>query len=101
MTLTAHAHVMYTCTGVYILAYSLVTKAKVHNFEVIGYIIYGLGVLMMFLDPYARKVGAESQSYLGDLIPFLGSGLGAIQGYLNHKAVKLHPLVQMHHFFVF
>ena len=55
----------------------------------------------MFMDPHARKTGAESQSYMGDLIPFLGAGLGAVQGYINHKATHLHPLVQMHHFFIF
>lgn len=56
---------------------------------------------MMFADPHAMKIGAESQSYMGDLIPFLGAGLGALQGYINHKATHLHPLIQMFHFFLF
>jgi len=55
----------------------------------------------MFADPHAKKVGAEAPSYLGDLIPFIGAGFGALQGYINHKATHLHPLIQMHHFFIF
>lgn len=49
----------------------------------------------MFTDPYASKTGGEGQSYLGDLIPFLGAGLGAVQGYMNHKSTHSHPLAQM------
>jgi drug/metabolite transporter (DMT)-like permease len=55
----------------------------------------------MFIDPFAVKVGADEQSYLGDLIPFLGAGLGAVQGYLNHHATHLHPLIRMTQFFIF
>ena len=55
----------------------------------------------MFSDPYAKKVGVDDQSYLGALISFLGAGFGAIQGYMNHKATHLHPIVRMHQFFIF
>ena len=88
---------MYSSTGVYILLLSLVTCKPVHKLEIFGYIFYGIGVILMITDPFATKFG-KRPSYLGDLIPFLGAGLGALFGLMNQQNLKMfHPFVLMTH----
>lgn len=101
LTLTSHAEVMYTCTGVYILAYSLVTCMKVHKYEIYGYIIFFVGAFLMFTDKHAAKASGEEASLIGALISFLGAGFGAVLGYLNSKSKTLHPIVTMTQFLSF
>lgn len=101
LTLTSHADIMYSSTGVYVLILSLVTCKVVHKLEILGYMFFGVGVIIMITDPYATKLG-EEHSYMGDLIPFLGAGLGAIFGLLNQHNLKwIHPFVLATHWFCF
>lgn len=96
MTVTSHAMVMYSSTGVYMLFFAIITGALVHRFELYGYGLYFLGVFLMFTDPYAVKVGGVGNQYVGDLITFIGAGFGAIQGIFNSRNTKLlHPVVIM------
>lgn len=74
MTITSHADIMYSSSGVYILLVSLITCKPVHFLEIFGYAMYGFGVYFMFTDPLASKTGMDGQSYLGDLYAFLGAG---------------------------
>lgn len=102
MTITSHAMVMYSSTGVYMLAFTVLTGALVHKFELYGYALFFLGVFLMFTDPYAIKEGGVGNQYVGDLITFLGAGSGAILGFYNSRNSKLiHPIVIMNHCFVF
>jgi hypothetical protein len=102
MTITSHAMVMYSSSGVYMLAWALITGAKIHRFEFYGYGLFFLGVFLMLTDPYAVKSGGTGNQYVGDLITFLGAGFGAISGYYNSKNSKIiHPVVIMNHCFVF
>jgi hypothetical protein len=96
MTISSHAMVMYSSTGVFMFAFAVVTRVAVHKYEVVGYSMFALGVILMFTDPYAIKVDGIGSQYLGDLIAFLGAGSGAIVGILNSTNTKLmHPLVLM------
>lgn len=102
MTITSHAMVMYSSTGVYLLAYALITGAIIHKFEYCGYALFFLGVFLLFTDPFAVKKDGVGNQYLGDLITFLGSGAGAIMGFYNSRNSKLiHPVVFMNHLLVF
>jgi len=74
MTVTSHALIMYSSSGVYILMITLITCQTVHILEIFGYAMYLVGVYFMFTDESATKVGMGGQSYLGDLYAFLGAG---------------------------
>lgn len=65
---------MYSSSGVYILFISLITCQPVHILELFGYFMYFVGVYFMFTDPHATKTGMDGQSYLGDLLAFIGAG---------------------------
>ena len=73
LTITSHADIMYWSSGVYIFAATALTWGTIHNLEIFWYILYLIGVCFMFNDPHASKIGMDSQSYLGDLIAFLGA----------------------------
>ena len=52
----------------------------------------------MLTDPFAVKIGAEGNQYMGDLIAFVGASAGAMLGYYNSKTSKaIHPLVFLTH----
>lgn len=73
-----------------------------HKFEIIGYVVFGFGVYLMFTDPFAVKSGGGGDRLWGNLIPFIGAGMGAILGYINSsKYYQLHPLVRMAQYFLF
>ena len=56
----------------------------------------------MFNDPHASKIGMDSQSYLGDLIAFLGASGWAIYAYLaKRNKIKIHPFVTATYMFFF
>lgn len=56
----------------------------------------------MFLDPYAVKTGDEGDPFWGRIIPFLGAGCGALQGFLiSGKGPQLHPLTKLAQYFSF
>lgn len=102
MTVTSHAMVMYSSTGVYMLVFSIIMGSLVHKFELYGYALFFLGVFLLFTDPYAVKIGGSGNQYIGDLITFLGAGAGAILGFYNSRNSKLiHPVVIMNHCLVF
>jgi len=101
MTVTSHAMVMYSSTGVYMMAFILITGGIIHKFEYYGYALFFIGVFLMLTDPYAVKIGGTGNQYLGDLIGFLGAGAGAMLGLYNSRNSKLlHPIVVMTHIFV-
>jgi len=101
VTVTSHAMVMYCSTGVYFLFYALFTGKYVHMYELFGYALFFLGVFLMLTDPYAVKEEGSGNQYIGDLIPFLGAGAGAINGYLNSKnSTMVNPLVLMFQVFL-
>lgn len=82
--------------------FSLITCAKIHQLEVIGYLVFGLGVFLMFSDPYAVKTGEGGNAFWGRLIPFLGAGAGALLGYLNsNKDGQIHPVIRLAHYFFY
>lgn len=102
MTITSHAMVMYSSTGVYLLAFAVISGSIIHKFEIYGYALFFLGVFLMLTDPYAIKEGGVGNQYVGDLITFLCSGAGAIMGFYNSRNSKIiHPIVIMNHLFVF
>ena len=102
LTVTSHADIMYWSSGVYIFVFTMLTWNTVHRLEILGYILYFIGVWFMFSDPNASKVGMEGQSYLGDLVAFLGAGGWAMYVYLAKRSgLELHPYVTWTYMFVF
>ena len=101
LTITSHALVMNSSTGLYIIAVSIITKAEIDRFEYIGHGLFIFGVILMLLDPFAIKVGATDTWILGALIPLIGAGFGSILSFMNHKANSLHPIVTMTQFYFF
>lgn len=98
MTITSHAMVMYSSTGIYMFAFGLLVGNSMHKLEYLGVAMYLLGVFLMLTDPYAVKVGGEGNQYMGDLIAFVGASAGAMLGYYNSKTSKvIHPLVFLTH----
>jgi len=101
MTLGSHADVLYSSTGVYILIISICTFQYVHKFEIFGYSVFIIGVLIMLTDPLATKIGGGNK-LLGDLISIATALCGAIYGLMSsHLKRMFHPLVFMTHFFIF
>ena len=101
-SITSHADILYSSTGIYVLLFSLVTCKFVHKLEIAGYGFFICGVALMLTDPFATKVGEGDQAYIGDTIAFLGAGLGAVFGLLNQQNLKLyHPFVLTTHCFCF
>lgn len=102
MTITSHAMVMYSSSGVYMLLWSIITGVTIHKFEYLGYGLFFLGIFLMLTDPFAVKPGVEGNQYLGDLIAFGGAAFGAVQGFYNSRNSKIiHPVVIMNHCFFF
>jgi drug/metabolite transporter (DMT)-like permease len=102
LTITSHADIMYSSGGVYLLIIAIVTCKVVHRLEYMGYLLYALGVYMMFSDPSATKAGMDGQSYVGDLYAFLGAGCCAAFNILNEgKMESLHPMVTLTQNFLF
>lgn len=96
LTITSHADVMYSSSGVYLLLFAVVTCKVVHKLEYLGYALYAFGVYMMFTDPSATKTGMDGQSYWGDLYAFLGAGCCAAFNIMNEgKMEDLHPMVTL------
>mmetsp|Transcript_5961 Transcript_5961/g.5120 ORF Transcript_5961/g.5120 Transcript_5961/m.5120 type:complete len:118 (+) Transcript_5961:409-762(+) len=77
MTLTAHADVLFSSSGVYILFFAIITCQYVHKYEIFGYLIFAIGVLIMLTDPFAMKEGENNDKFLGDLISFSTAFFGA------------------------
>ncbi|CAI2367963.1 unnamed protein product [Moneuplotes crassus] len=84
-TLTAHADVLYCSSGVFILLISILTCRYVNKFEVIGYIVYGVGVAIMLSDPLATKAEGTTNKLLGNLFAFSGAFGGALYGIISTK----------------
>ncbi|CAI2368503.1 unnamed protein product [Moneuplotes crassus] len=100
-TLTAHADVLYCSTGVFILLIAILTCQYVHQYEVIGYIIYGVGAVIMLSDPLASKIGEEMNKPLGNLIAIIGALGGALYGITSTKIKRDNPQqVALLHIFV-
>ena len=94
MTVTSHALVLFSATGVYMLAFSVITWAAVHKFEYLGYVFFAIGVLLMLTDPFAVKADGSGNQYLGDIIAFLSAASGAILGVYNSNNAKIiHPII--------
>ena len=101
LTLTSHADIMYWSGGVFIFFASIVTWKSVHKLEIWGYLLYFIGVYFMFTDSFAMKTGMDRQSYLGDLVAFIGAGASAIFTYYNKKhKLDLHPMVSLTQMFI-
>lgn len=102
MTVTAHAHVLFSSTGVYILLISLITFRPVHKFEILGYMIFAIGIFITITDPVARKAEGGTHPIMGDLIAFIGAGFGAVVGLLSHTNCQIfHPLALLMQMFFF
>ena len=98
MTITSHAMVMYSSTGIYMFAFGLIIGNSMHKLEYLGVTMYLVGVFLMLTDPFAVKIGAEGNQYVGDLIAFIGASAGAMLGYYNSKTSKaIHPLIFLTH----
>lgn len=94
MTVTSRAMVLFSATGVYMFAFSVLTCASVHRFEYLGHVLFAIGVLFMLTDPFAAKTDGDQNMYLGDLIAFLSAAAGAMLGLLNSNNAKLiHPVI--------
>jgi drug/metabolite transporter (DMT)-like permease len=78
MTVSSHAQVLSSSTGVYVLLISLITCRIVHKFEVIGYVIALFGVIIMLSDPFAMKQAGKTNYLLGNVISLTGAGFAAI-----------------------
>jgi len=74
LTVTSHADIMYSSSGVYILMATLITCQSVHILELVGYFMYFIGVYIMLIDESAFKTGINGHSYLGDMYAFIGAG---------------------------
>jgi hypothetical protein len=85
MTVTSHAHILFSSTGVYILIFSLITLKVVHKYEIVGYCIFIVGVFVTLTDPLAKKHGENDHALLGCLIAFIGGGFGSVVGILSQK----------------
>ncbi|CAI2368181.1 unnamed protein product [Moneuplotes crassus] len=100
-TLTAHADVLYCSNGVFILLIAIFTCQYVHKYEIIGYIIYGIGAVIMLSDPLANKIGEEMNKPLGNLIAIIGALGGALYGITSTKMRRDNPQeVALLHIFV-
>ena len=88
MTITSHATILYTSSGIYLIALSIITWKYLHKLEHLGYGVYLIGAFFMLSDPDATKQGGGGPSYTGDLISFLGAGAGAVSGYFCAKNSK-------------
>lgn len=96
LTVTSHADIMYSSSGVYILMATLITCQSVHILELVGYFMYFIGVYIMLIDESAFKTGINGHSYLGDMYAFIGAGFWALFSYINrNNNNKLHPLVTL------
>lgn len=84
-TLTAHADVLYCSNGVFILLIAILTCQYVHKFEIGGYLIYGVGVLIMLSDPLATKTGEGTNKMLGNFLAIGGALGGALYGICSTK----------------
>ena len=94
MTVTSHAMVLFSATGVYMFAFSVLTCAAVHRFEYLGYAFFAIGVLLMLTDPFATKIDGGGNQFLGDIIAFVSAGAGAILGVYNSNNAKIiHPII--------
>ena len=101
-TITSHADIMYWSSGVWIFLVTILIWGTIHKFEIYGYLLYLIGVIFMFVDPFASKTWMDGQSYLGDLYAFLGAGAWAIFTYLNKiNDPGLHPMLMLTQMFVF
>ena len=67
LTLGSHADVLYSSTGIYVLIFSLCTFKLVHKFEIYGYAVFSIGLLIMLTDPFATKTEGGNK-FLGDLV---------------------------------
>jgi len=85
LTLTSHADVLFSSPGVFILLFALLSCQYVHKYEIFGYLIFSVGVLIMLTDPYAQKKGDNQNKILGDLVSFLTAFFGAVYATLNEK----------------
>jgi hypothetical protein len=59
MTITSHALVMNSATGVYIIIISIFKKAEIDKYEYVGHGLFICGAIFMLFDPLAIKVGSE------------------------------------------
>ncbi|CAI2369841.1 unnamed protein product [Moneuplotes crassus] len=84
-TLTAHADVLYCSNGVFILLIALLTCQYVHKYEIGGYLVYGVGVLIMLSDPLATKTGEGTNKMLGNFLAISGALGGALFGIVSTK----------------
>ena len=98
MTITSHAMVMYSSTGIYMFVFGMIIGNTMHKLEYFGMVMYLLGVFLMLTDPFAIKIGGEGNQLVGDAIAFVGASAGAMLGYYNSKTSKvIHPLVFLTH----
>ncbi|CAI2368228.1 unnamed protein product [Moneuplotes crassus] len=90
-TLTAHADVLFCSNGVFILLIALLTCQYVHKYEIVGYIIYGVGVTIMLSDPNATKTEEGMNKSLGNIIALSGALGGALYGIISTKMKRDSP----------
>ena len=94
-------NIMYWSGGVFIFFASIVTWKSVHKLEIWSYLLYFIGVCFMFTDSFAMKTEMDRQSYLGDLVAFIGAGASAIFTYYNKKhKFDLHSMVSLTQMFI-
>lgn len=102
MTVSSHAQVLSSSTGVYVLLISLITCRIVHKFEVIGYVIALFGVIIMLSDPFAMKQAGKTNYLLGNVISLTGAGFAAIIWLLSNRNCQIfHPMVLLTHMYFF
>ncbi|CAI2368274.1 unnamed protein product [Moneuplotes crassus] len=91
LTLTAHADVLYCSNGVFILLIAILTCQYVHKYEIVGYIIYGVGVIVMLTDPLANKTDEGMNKPLGNFLALTGALGGALYGIVCNKMKRDSP----------
>ncbi|CAI2384683.1 unnamed protein product [Moneuplotes crassus] len=90
-TLTAHADVLYCNNGLFILLIAILTCQYVHKYEIIGYVVYGVGILVMISDPNATKTNNDMDKSLGNFLALTGALCGALYGIVSNKMKRDSP----------
>ena len=101
-SLTSHADIITCSSWLIIFIMTLLTCGVVHKYEIIGYIIYFVGIYFFFTDPYALKVGKSAPSYIGDFFAVLGAIWATLFSYINkYTKSNTHPIILTSYWFVF
>ena len=101
MTVTSHAQITYSATGIYIVALSFITWTRVSKYELIGHGFWVLGAALVIIDPRAIKTDSDKPSLIGAVIPFIGAGFGAILTFMSHNIQKWNPIFIITEYYLF